>query len=418
MFKEYPLLPDRNGNYATPDLLRLPIPFRIADFRDKKLFQEVFLDESEFVAFNNEKEVNFTEYYLWLRDDLGVKPYSLIDLGEGLGALENRNIDKNATVYDELIEYYHFCKDYMGSTYYGGSRSGLYEISIREKISDFWELLRRKPIIMNMDGNLIPAYVEKKENVYLGSSSSYANVLSSAIVDKDIAKDFLILLRDGFQIAEFDNMQYVKEKVLKKYTVDSSNLIAFETEDTDKEYKNDISQIIQIVEDAKGEKALNEINKMLCNGRIIRVIDIGGCVGYEVPSESYLPISEEGIDLKVFYSTNKDDDEWFCVNRQCVDVDYYQKKCLDIDVLKKLGIICTPFIKGPTEHEGRGMEHWHTASGGFSREEFIRLYPRGYEPFYPMAEIDMANENILFIQKNENELKAFTFCSLILGNST
>src|SRR5699024_3502349 len=99
----------------------------------------------------------------------------------------------------------------------GYSRSGPYEATLKTVLSSAWSTLRTAPIVLNAERRLVAAYMESSEQIYLNSSSKYKKVVSSAIVDSKVAEEYKQLLEEGLQINEFDNYQYVKEKVIKKY---------------------------------------------------------------------------------------------------------------------------------------------------------------------------------------------------------
>lgn len=397
IFLTHPLLPERDGEYTYVGALRIPVPFRIAEFTDKAVFGGAFSEKLRFVAFNNERESYFTEYFLWLRDDLGLEIYNLLEMAADLKNIEVRQIGSSGTKYDELLNFYHFCADYMENVYATGlnySRSGPYEQAIRKCLPNAWNALREAPIILNAEGKIIPAYQDEQEKAYLGSSSKYKSVVASAIVNKTVATDMLQLMRDGFQISEFNNFQYVKEKILKKYAVEPGENLAYETEDHTKEYIEDITQLLQLVEDASGEEALDEIREMVSSAFIIKVIDPEYDDIYSYPEVAYMSMSDEGIDQTIYYAPVKlHGDELYDFDAYQVDEDFYREHGLSLTSLKKLGLITSPFSAGPTEHEGRGQDHWRTVDCTINKTS-CRLHPN--------ARIDDSNSNILYIVKDKD----------------
>lgn len=416
IFLSHPLLPDRDGEYTYVGALRIPIPFRIAEFTDKPVFGGAFSEKLRFVAFNNERESNFTEYFLWLRDDLGLELYSLLDMAGDLKNIEVRQIGSSGAKYDDLLNFYHFCADYMEHIYATGlkySRSGPYEQAIRNCLARAWNTLRTSPIILNAEGTIVPAYQEGQEKVYLGSSSKYKSMLASAIVNKVVATDMLPLMRDGFRITEFNNFQYVKEKILKKYAVEPGENLAYETDDHIKEYIEDITQLLQLVEDAAGETELAEIRDLVKNAYIIKVMDEEYDDLYSVPEAAYVDISDEGIDQTIYYApVELYGGELYDFNANRVDEKFYSDKGISVDKLKKLGLITSPYIPGPTSHEGRGQDHWVTQ----------RTTIQGTICWlHPQAELDDVGSNIEYIVKNPDaelaKKKSAVILSLLLCHS-
>lgn len=395
MFLTHPLLPDRDGEYTYVGALHVPLPFRIAEFTDRPLFKGAFSERLRFVAFNNERESNFTEYFLWLRDDLGLKQYSLLDMANDLKNIETRQIGGSGLKHDDLLNFYHFCADYMENVYATGlnySRSGPYEQAIRNCLARAWKELRHAPVILNAEGTIVPAYSEGQEKVYLGSSSKYMSVLASAIVNKAVATDMLPLLRDGFQITEFNNFQYVKEKILKKYAVEPGENLAFETDNHTEEYIEDIMQLLQLVEDATSEDELEEIREMVKDAFIIKIIDSEDDSLFSLPEITYVDVSDEGIDQTIYYAPVVSyGGELYGFNVDRIDEEFYKKNGISMKNLKKLGLITSPFVPGPTRHDGIGWNHW-VAPSAFNRHDF-----------YPKARIVDSNINIDYIVRNKDE---------------
>lgn len=400
IFLSQPLLPDKDGKYTYVGALRLPVPFRIAEFTDQSVFGGAFSEKLSFVAFNNERENNFTEYFLWLRDDLGLELYNLLDMAQDLMNIENRQIGSSGAKYDDLIRFYRFCADYMESAYATGlnySRSGPYEHAIRNCLSKAWNVLRRAPIILNAEGMIVPAYQEEQEKVYLGSSSKYKSVLASAIVNKSVAAEMLSLLRDGFHITEFNNFRYVKEKI-EKYVMGLGiiNHPVFETDDHAKEYVEDITQLLQLVEESTDEEA-QEIREMVKDAYIIKIICPEHDDVFCLPSAAYVDVSDEGIDQAIYYAPvgrYYPPDKAFNFNENRVDEAFYKEHGLSMPSLKKLGLITSPFEPGPTEHEGKGWEHWKTYNCKIN-ETLCRLHPE--------ARIDGLRSNIRYIEANKDD---------------
>lgn len=395
MFLSQPLLPDRDGACTYVGALRVPVPFRIAEFTGKSLFNGAFSEQLRFVDFNNERESNFTEYFLWLRDDLGLKQYSLFDMASDLKNIETRQIGSSGSKYDDLLNFYHFCADYMENVYATGlnySRSGPYEQAIRNCLARAWKELRHAPVILNAEGTIVPAYFEGQEKVYLDSSSNYKSVLTSAIVNKAVATDMLPLLRDGFQITEFNNFQYVKEKILKKYVVELGENLAFETDDYTEEYIEDIMQLLQLVEDATSEDELERIREIVKDAYIIKIIDPEYDHLFSLPEITYVDVSDEGIDQTIYYApVVLYGGELHDFNVDRIDEEFYNKNGISLKNLKKLGLITSPFVPGPTRHDGRGQDYW-LVPPAFNRHDF-----------YPKASIVDSNDNIEYIVRNKDE---------------
>jgi hypothetical protein len=152
-----------------------------------------------------------------LTDELGVEVYGLSDLADDLVVLDGEKIPAFGEAYSALKEFYDFLTVNRESVYETGlaySRGGSYLTALRQDIMKAWPKLRRAPIILNRLRLLVPAEKDGKSAIYLGSSSVYKSVMQSALVDITVAGMFKKVLSEGFLIREFNNFQFIKEKVI------------------------------------------------------------------------------------------------------------------------------------------------------------------------------------------------------------
>ncbi len=395
--KDKGLLPDKDGDYKKPSELKIPIPFKIADFLGKIPFMKPLENAGDFVAFNNEKEANFNDYYSWLIDDLGVGLYKLSELAGDLSCLEGYKIPNNTPQYNTLKDFYEFLSDNRESLYETGltfSRSGAYESEIRKDISLAWRKLRKAPIILNRLNKLMPTQDDEKPVIYLGSSSEYKSVMQSALVHTSISQQYRTLLTEGFQIPEFNNFQYVKEKVIQKY-IDIEDTIGFyDSEDFTKEYIEDLNQIFALMEQTNDVEAVRE---MLEDAYIIKIkaIDEDGEESDEfaTPDKCFVPISDEGVDLEIYYHPTviaagftykeiESESKWADARYNAIDKDYYESNGIAVSKLAKLGLKTSPVKEGSRSMEGTGDGYW-VALGDYC----------------PNISIDFLDYNLNFIER-------------------
>lgn len=391
VFRQGELLPDINNQYFGIDDISIAIPFGMAEFNDTKLFCNTFADNLTFISMSDEKGFGFNDYFVWLRDDLGVNVFTLDDWAEQLKQLKTHGtIHSGMKEYDELFKFYSFVSDYRENSYRGTgsyiyrgtySRAGAYENSVQGSLADAWKDFRKAPIILNQENKLVAAYDDQdNEQVYLGSSSNYKQVLGSAIVNFDIAKKFKSLLEEGFGINEFNNFQYVKEKVIAKYIrVESTiNFEHEEDEDIDKEYYEDIKQILQLMDEGI---SANKLSDMLKNAYVIRTLNTDGDTRYCTPGGSYVAKSIEDLDLRIYFAGL---DEYFCF----VDEDYFKEHGISLDKIKLLGVKNRVISEGPVYHEGYGgADKTWKALGNYK----------------PRISIDYWDENMAYIANHPEE---------------
>lgn len=398
-FRQGDYLPDKDGGYRGVDEVVMAVPFGIADFFGSNLFAQSFSKIKGFVAFNNEREANFTEYFYWLINELDVHTFTLDKWADCLRNIGEQKV--NAGTLEELREFYAFLSDNRESLYSSNlsyTRSGPYERMIKNSIVRAWEVLKRAPLILNAEDVLVPAIKEGTPNIYLGASSKYKSVVTSAIVNSKLASEFERLLEDGFEITEFDNFQYIKEKIIKKY-INIGSEIAFEDDDNfEIEYIEDIQQIIRHMEENHN---VREMQELLEDAYIIKIKNDSDNATFGKPCEVHTDISEDGIDLDIYYATipykeeivryEEDDEEYWDYeysgfDYDAVDKDFYLQHGISIKQLELFGLITSPIEEGNRRQEGVGDGYW-VAMGEYC----------------PQMEINGITDNLEYIERHPDE---------------
>ena len=387
-FKTKCLIPDINNEYLSVSDLSLAIPFGISDFFESPLFSSSFNSVLSFVALSDEKGAGFTDYFSWLKGDVGVQVFSLDTWAQKLQLLEKNHLVANSNEREDLMKLYAFLSDYRESLYEKNvgystyrsnySRSGPYETALKNMLSSAWNTLRTAPIVLNAERRLVSAYIDNNEQIYLSASSKYKKVVSSAIVDVKVAEEYKQLLEEGLQINEFDNYQYVKEKVIKKY-VEIHGDINFDSPDDDyeDEYVEDLKQIIQLFDDGHNSE---EIRSLLKKAYIIRIKKDNGDVLFNIPADTYLPVSDEDVNLKVYFQDVNETDE-------LIDEEFYNQHGISLAKLKLFGLYTFILNEGDTYYSGSpGNPYWRALNG-----------------YCPKIDIDYWDENIEYIEENPDE---------------
>lgn len=370
------LIPDKDGDYYSVDELVIPVPFGIADFFDSKLFQTTFEDVGHFVAYNNEREANFNEYLAWMVDEVGVQTFTLVDWAKRMGTLKGRCVPTKSAEYEKLEDFYDFLSDNRESIYTTGlrySRSGRYEQTIRNNVSAAWKILKTSPIILNAQEELAAPYQGETEKLYLSATSDYQQMVLSSIVHKNVSAKFGQLLKDGFALTDFDNFQYVKEKVLKKYI--KGETINFDnSENYEDEYIEDLNQILLLFEKNHN---VDEIQNLIAKASIIKIMTDDNTVTFAKPALTYVANSVEGADLRIYYETpeveeNDDDESYYRefddAGKYLIDEAFYHNHGISVKKLQQFGIITTPISEGRRYFSGgSGKESWN-ALGDFCPE--------------------------------------------------
>lgn len=367
------LLPDRKNIYRATKELTLPIPFQLAELREQTIFASTFDEAKHFVAFNNEKERNFTEYFVWLKEDLKIPVYSLADWAFHLKAYNTLPSDIDVKNFESIRNLYDFLSNHRLALYNTGlsyTRSGAYDVAIRNMLDVAWDYLKEAPIIINKDKRLVPAYNENTPSIYISSSSSFREIVNASIIHPAFITGYRELFEEAFKIPVFDDYQFIKENIVQKYTLgNNKTIIEFENASNIlEEYASDIKQIISYVEVSQRYDDFRELLKKAC---IIKVWNPNGKELFAKPQNTYLPRSDEGIDLTkyfhpvpnysygvygnyVFYNNEQ-------INFDCslIDFVFFREHGISLLKLKLLGVLTTSVIDGIRfDHSGRGDNYW------------------------------------------------------------
>ncbi len=381
LFLEEALLPDGHGNYYNAKDMAIPVPYTISDFREKALFKATFEKINEdikkvkaFVDLSDIKGSGFQDYFRWLKEGLQLAVFSLDKWANRLKNYEYKEaLSKESEEYSALEDFYNFLlsyeeKQYQRTNYYAYFEEN-YDKLLKQAVPKAWELLRDSRLVINAMGMLVRPYIDGKPNVYLNSSSKYKRIAGESLVDNDFAVKFKTLFAEGFHVCEFDNYQYIKEKTLKKYI--ECDDISFEDDDEDKEYTDDLKQILTLLDEGRN---VDEIRGILKDAYIIRVEEDENFV-FVKPKDAFLPVSDEGLDMRVYLSEVAE--EYYII-----DTDYYSDYGISTDNLRVLGVYSSVVKPGKQHEEGwPGKPEW-TAFGEYC----------------PNLRVDYWQNNILFIE--------------------
>ena len=390
VFEKECIFPDRGGRYRHTSELAIPVPFPLADFVDTALFAPSFDNCARFAAFNNERDRNFTEYYVWMYDDLNIPLFTL-----DLWAEELCKRPANRPVYErereDLHTFYHFLSDYRENLFLKDSRiSSRYELSVISCLSAAWEKLRLAPVILNTENELVSAYnADGKLQIYLNTSGKDYALEPSETVSYKVAGEFRELFLTAFKIPVYDNWQYVKENILPKYTQSSGGRVRFDDfHHFEEEYLRDFQKILSAVEDGAGS---NEVRSLLGRANIIKTINASGTPVFYPPSTTYASTSKEGINLNIYYAPIPEKiGASFPFRLLPVDEDFYSRYNVPMTALEKLGVITTPVRDGQrADYSGRGDGYW-IAQGNYC----------------PYLTVDGLSTNLKYIHSASSEILA------------
>lgn len=391
LFMENDLIPNRLGKLSGCNDICIAVPFDLVDLSQNTFLKETFTTDKEYLLINDEKSAGFSEYYSWLKLDLKVPVFSM-DVWAHRVEENFKNIGDIAN-FDVMRDLYEFLDEYKLSEYTKdfkiARKKSLYEEDIQAFVRKAWPILRLARILINAEGRFVEAYNEKEEpQVYLSSTSEYHKIAKNAIVLSFITDDYKPLLEDSFGIREFDNFEYVKGKVLVKYSHLPKEVQV--TKAFEKEYIDDILQICRLMVSVS---YMHEVQELIADRCIILAKDSSGITKLMRPDDVYCEKSIEGADMRVYYSGLGKDIAY-------LDEEFYKERGISTSSIMQLGIHVTPVVEGP--RNGNGIK----AVGDFR----------------PYLEINFLRKNIGYIQDNtSSELakkKSACILKIALANAT
>jgi len=367
-FLKHKLLPDQDNIYRSADELAVVVPFSLARQRRSALWAESFENVPYFAALSDERGSGFNDYFLWLKDELHLRIFTLSDWATRLCRLSTRVVEDSENVFSELETFYSFLKNAWEQ------KKPSHWASDYEKAAyiteDTWNVLRRAPVILNAKNQLVPAADDRGACVYLSASGSGHTLSISARVHPQMLRNYRELFKDGFCITDFDDYQYACEKILPKYGDAKSFAHTESTEFLEKEYIEDIRALLALTEDA-GRRG--EIACAVRDSTIIKVLTEDDSLRFACPPMVYMDISDEGIDLGVYFAPVREDWELDdeanalpCCNSffsngveyKRIDEAFYRQNAISLDKLRTLGVLSTPVTDGWRKGEIRRELWW------------------------------------------------------------
>ena len=164
------------------------------------------------------------------------------------------------------------------------------------------------------------------------------------------------------------------------------------------EYIEDIQQIIRHMEETHN---VREMKELLEDAYIIKIKNDSDIATFAKPGEVHTDISDEGIDLEIYYAPipyseemvrdEDDDDEYtdyeygkfdYCA----LDKDFYIRHGISVKKLQLFGLITSPIEDGNRRQEGVGDGYW-VAMGEYC----------------PQMEINGIEDNFEYIERHQDE---------------
>ena len=338
LFKNHRLLPVRGEKLVNVSEACVTVPYDLIELSENELFEDSFPKEKEFIILNDEKSAGFSEYYSWLKNELRVERYTLYHWAKRIQLQFDERVEK--ANYDLMYQLYEFLNEYKLSAYAKDSKTSrkksVYEEDVQLYVKSTWPILKNAKVLINAENDYISAYNQDgREQVYFSSTSEYNKIAKTAIVMSFITNNYKTLLEDSFGVKEFDNFEYVKNKVLTKYTHKPKEVDTNESFVSG--YADDILQICRLM---MSSSYVHDVQELIADRCIILAKTPGGVTKLMKPDDVYKSVSIEGADMTVYY-------DGIVKQVAFLEEDFYLEKGISIDSITKLGIHTTPIEEGP-----------------------------------------------------------------------
>ena len=343
VFKNNEMIPVQGDILVSPDKACVAVPFDLVDISQNVLLKEGFPNDKLCVVLNDEKSAGFTEYYGWLKDDLHVSLFAIDKYVKRISILfENKSEKAN---YDLMKDLYDLLDEYKLSEYTKekkvSRKKSKYEEDVQSSVKNAWIVLKTAKILINAENDFVSGYnSDGDEQVFLSSISEYHRIAKAAIVLSFITDNYRTLLEDSFGIKEFDNLEYVKGKVITKYS-HLPKPVDINAEFVN-EYTDDILQICRLM---MTSSYLHEVQELIEDRCVILARTDADVLQLMRANDVYKTTSIEGADLRIYYAE-------LGKRIAFLEEDFYREKGISIDSIIKLGIHITPIDEGPKSGNG------------------------------------------------------------------
>lgn len=258
-FSEEDLLPVfGSGDHRSARKVRLALPYNLPDFVKNEQLSSAVGSDVSFVAFNDQSAAGFSEYYRWLRNDLKVEPWTVLDLVDLLTVENLQDFGGCSGIFFLLRGLPRYENRGTPGNYSGDLANICCICNSGYNIGSLWKKLREKPLLPNQQGKFCAAWTNGKHNLYLQDEKSNNQLLPGKYVDieallpqesetkpsvptessqeNSLREDYKRFLSQYLGIPQYDHRQYVEEEIYPKYRSDFRPV-------SDDEHVEDLRQI-------------------------------------------------------------------------------------------------------------------------------------------------------------------------------
>lgn len=332
VFQKEAFLPTSDGNegYSCPDALRLPVPYDMPRIISRQQIISMGGPDIHFVAFNDVNGTGSAAYYRWLKDDLGVKLWTISDFSDLISEENAKKFNGDTSVLVPLSKI--FLPKIFRINLWGSGRNQDYSEDLGNASYSACKKLKQAVMIPNRAGGLSAAWVDGKENIFFADTSKRTGkeYVSLDEIDEEKREDISTFLKKQLNVEPYSHEKYVEIHIIPKYRNCPMSV-------GDEEHIQDIKQ-------------MKECGRWVCEYDIIRVKDYSGKVDYVFPQYEYLYFETDssGNSIKDYLKYLPLED---CETFYFVDMEFYESHGITRNDLLRFGI-SENILVGESETEG------------------------------------------------------------------
>lgn len=318
VFQRKALLPtSEKGIFLRPDELRLPVPHEMIKAISSRQIVSMGGPDLHFAAFNDVNSTSGAEYYRWLKNDLGVKLWTISDFSDLITEENAERFDGVTSVLIPLSEIFSDC--------YGRTD---YSIDLRYSFDAAQEKLKQTVMIPNRAGGLSAAWVNDKENIFFADISKRTGKIYVSLdkIEEEKREAVTLFLENQLEVSTYSHEKYVEMHIVPKYEKRPISV-------SDEEHIRDLKQM---------EKCSHLVS--FCT--IIRAKDRSGNCSYKSPRDDalYFETDDDGYSIKN-YLEGLSEEYYF------VDTEFYESHGVTRKELYSFGISGS-ILEGESETRG------------------------------------------------------------------
>lgn len=212
-FRQEAFLPaSEKSGYYCPDALRLSVPCEMPEIISRQQVISMGGPNLDFVVFNDANGTGGTLYYRWLKDNLGVKLWTISDFANLISEENASKFNGDTSILVPLSKIF---PEYS----WAGNRNPDYSRDLESSFDSAREMLKQAVMIPNRAGGLSAAWFDDKENIFFADTSERngKDFVSFDEIEEEEIEGITTFLEDQLDITTYSHENYVEMYIIPKY---------------------------------------------------------------------------------------------------------------------------------------------------------------------------------------------------------